>query len=190
MFQHEQAIANEFDSYLQDRARRLGYQVRMLAADAPFALPHTARLALVEFQHAGCHARCQALAAHSGMRDCHDRGHYLAWAEHAGALVQMNVWRNEACGHGADGLARRVGVRTFAEQFFGDLHGRSLSRSECGAYLGWLTAATGGLKDAADSMVTLAARLPGPRQLALARLPSVAAAYVWLEQLSGTRSPR
>lgn len=178
MFHQVQAIANEFDSYLQDRAQRLGYQVRMPAAGTPFALPPTARLALVQFHRAECPSLCRALAANSDMRDRHDRGHYVAWAEDAGALVQLNAWRGEACG--------QVGARAFAEQFFADEQGRSLSPGECGAYLDWLVAATGGPADtaqsAAHSMVTLAVRLPATRQLALVRLASAADARAWVNR--------
>jgi len=172
-------IANEFASYLQDRARRLAYGVRQLSHDAAYALPASARLALVEFLEAWPDTSLHGALVHSAMLDHHDRSHFAAWAGQPGALVQVNVYRHEAgrLGHAGEGVAGRIGVRAFAEEFFSDEHGRSLPLDAFRAYLGWLAAATRGANP-----VALAIRAPHTRELVLVRLPSAAAANDWLRR--------
>ncbi|MRV72587.1 hypothetical protein GJ700_12805 [Duganella sp. FT92W] len=171
-----QPIANEFDSYLQDRAQRQGYQVRWLFTDNAWPLPGSARVALVEFAASLTDmAPRRDVTAPGAMRDLHDRGHFIAWAGEAGALVQVNVHRHELGGDG-DLAAGRIGVRTFAEEFFTQAQARSLSLTESLAYLDWLTG------DAAPSMVELAIRLPESRELLLVRAPSLQAAAAWLRR--------
>lgn len=173
------AIANEFDSYMQDRARRLGYSVRMAQADATCAPGGAARFALVEFANALSVAGRDVLTARDGMRALDDRAHFVAWCAEPGALVQVNVYRHEMRpGGGASG---RVGVRAFAEAFFGDPQGRSLPRDAFTAYLDWLAAGTHGA-DANAAVLALAVRAPDTRELLLVRLPSVAAAHDWVRR--------
>jgi hypothetical protein len=166
-------IANEFDSYMQDRAQRLGYRVMFHPIGAACTLPASGRLALVECTASLRDAApCPDFGAHAGLAAHHDRGHFIAWAGEPGALVQVNVKRREAGGD-HDG-AGRVGVRTFAEEFFGDGDQRSLPLADFTAYLAWLAA------EAAPCLLALAARLPETRQLILARAPSAQAALAWL----------
>lgn len=175
MQSHVPAIANEFDSYMQDRAQRLGYGVRWLSADEAYALPAEARLALVEFRASPAEHR----AIPANMQAYHDRGHFVAWAEAAGALVQMNVCRKETRGGGsAAGAVSRIGVRTFAEEFFGNEQGYSLALDEFRAYLGGLAADPPA--DTGAAALALAVRIPEARALLLVRLPSIAAAKAWL----------
>lgn len=172
-----QPIANEFDSYLQDRAQRLDYQVRWLFTDNAWPLPASARVALVEFAASLTDlAPRRDVTAPGAMRDLHDRGHFIAWTGEAGALVQVNVYRHELGGEGHATGAGRIGVRTFAEEFFNQAQARSLSLTESLAYLDWLTG------DAAPSMVELAVRLPESRELLLVRAPSLHSAAAWLRQ--------
>lgn len=172
MQNHVLAIANEFDSYMQDRAQRLGYGVRWPSIADTAALSASARLALVEFRD----ALADGHAIAEEMRGHRDRGHFVAWAEEAGALVQMNVYRREIGAGAGQGAASRIGVRTFAEEFFGNAQGRSLALDEFKLYLGSLAAGNG-----SAATLALVARNPETRELLLVHLPSVRAAANWLQ---------
>lgn len=172
-------IANEFASYLQDRAKRLAYGVRQLSHDAAYALPASGRVALVEFLDALPATSLHDALAHSAMLEHHDRGHFAAWAEQPGALVQVNVYRHEIGRHrkAGEGAAGRIGVRVFAEEFFSDGHCRSLPPDAFRTYLGWLASAAH-----SANPVALVIRAPHARELVLVRLPSAAAANDWLRR--------
>lgn len=182
---HLQAIANEFDSYMQDRAQRLGYRVRALCGQSAQAPPASGRYALVEFSDGLPQPGRDAFAAPGAMRAHHDRGHFVAWSGAPGALVQVNIQRHELYrggngGGDGGGDGGRMGVRTFAEEFFGNPQGRSLSRDALRAYLDWLVAATPAANATSAAMQTLAIQAPDARELLLVRLPSAAAARDWL----------
>lgn len=184
MLNHLQPIANEFDSYLQDRARRAGYSVRMLTADAAWEFPAGATLALVEFAGALPDASGDDYFTQGGMQARHDRCHAIAWASEQGALVQVNGYRQEvrgAGGSGHAGLASRSGARTFAEAFFANPQAHSLPPHEFQPYLDWLA---GEPRHARAGGVALAILAPGPRQLALVRFPSVTATRDWLARFA------
>ncbi len=198
---HIQAIANEFDSYMQDRAQRLGYRVGMGGPEAGLVstacVTACARLALVEFSDPQ-RAVPMPDQDDGGMAALRRRGHVLAWARGAGALVQVNG---------------EIGARTFAEEFFADDGRRSLSLAESRVYLGWLaalalstdaaTAATpASTLPAANSAappsalpataqpsvpdapspLALAIRQPAVRTLLLVRTASAASALAWLRR--------
>ena len=165
------AIANEFDSYLQDRAQRLSYQVRTVPDNAPCALADTDRLALVEFADPALRGPMDADAP-PAMRPYRERGHFMAWADHPGALVQVNG---------------TIGARTFAEQFFADAAQRSLPLPALRDYVAWLAAGQPGVPAAP---VTLLILMPAARELALVRLPSMAATQAWLRRQAGARVAR
>lgn len=174
-----QAIANEFDSYMQDRAQRLGYRVHFPSPDAVWGLTASSRMALMAFADRVPLPASAAFTLPDSMRTLHDRGHFVAWSGESGALVQVNVYRHEAAaGHDHDG---RVGVRTFAEAFFGDPQHHSLTLDESSYYLGWLAETIVGAEPAA---LALAISMPNTRELALLRLPSLAAAHHWVRRNS------
>lgn len=174
-----QAIANEFDSYMQDRAQRLGYRVHFPSPDAVWGLTASTRLALVSFADRVPLPATSAFTVPEGMRMLHDRGHFVAWSGESGALVQVNVYRHETAGdRDQEG---RVGVRTFAEAFFGDPQRRSLTLDESSYYLGWLAERVVGAEPGA---LALAVRMPDTRELALVRLPSLAATHHWVRRNS------
>lgn len=189
MLKHLQPIANEFDSYLQDRALRVGYSVRMLPADTGWELPGAATLALVEFADALPGACADDYFTQHGMQARHDRCHVIAWAGGQGALVQVNTYRHEACGghaSGHTGQASRVGARAFAEAFFASPQAHSLPPAEFRAYLDWLAAEP---RHPRAGGVALAILAPGPRQLALVRFPSVTAVRDWLLRAEDATDP-
>lgn len=156
---HAIAIANEFDSYMQDRAQRLGYRTRFLPPDEHYSPHATSNVALIEFSDA---AGCQPPMAQRRMADYRNRGHFCAWTEQAGGLVQING---------------QTGVRTFAEEFFSETGRRSLPLREMAAYLDWLI--TSG---ASAALLTLAIQAPASRELVLVRFPSWRVAGQWLQR--------
>ncbi|GAB2838290.1 hypothetical protein GCM10027277_01450 [Pseudoduganella ginsengisoli] len=158
-----QPIANEFDSYMQDRAQRLGYQTRFLSADRVTPLPPSGCYALVEFSDPATRA---PLLAEPGINRYRERGHFTAWADQAGGLVQING---------------TIGARTFAEEFFGDTPRRSLPLPEFNAYVDWFAAATASHE---AQLLTLAISAPDARALMLVRTPSASAAAAWLQRCS------
>lgn len=171
-----QSNASEFECYLRDRAQRLGYRTTVLTLDDDTVLPQTGSLALVEFRETLPEALplCHALDADSAMRALHDQAHCIAWAEQSGGLVQLNVVRNE-CGNDVTAEERdasRMGVRRFAEEFFGGGPPRTLPICDFQAYLAWLaTVATG----PAAPMLAVVARVPDAKELLIQWAPSLEA---------------
>ena len=164
----ERSIANEFDSYLRDRARRAGWR---LAASAPGdacgagELAGGARLALVAFQGLPGGADAAPFSP-AGMQALRGHCHFVAWAETPGALVQVR--RHD----GVDS----VGARAFAEAFFAAGHEMSLAPDAFQAYLDCLAEGVNGGAFPLALLVTHGAL----REAALVPLPSVAAARGWL----------
>jgi len=208
MLNHEQSIANEFNSYMRDRAMMLGYNIHSFSLDgqdrdvgADYVLSDASRFALVEFKYQFANlisekhksrrlALCQGLASRQDMREYHDSCHFVAWAELPAMTMQMNVYRKEICNRRVfsdpsglpDEVAQIVGrvrPRAFVEQFFDHEYDRSLSLEEFNEYLGWVMTETSG---ATQSTVELIARDPNADDLVLVRLPSITSAHDWLQQ--------
>ncbi len=173
-----------------------------------YLLTDQSRFALIEFKFSqreiGNEAKkprrlrlCQELENNREMKDLHDHGHFIAWAERPQFLGRCNIYRHEVCNRavfGSDcGLqasspqdSERVFASEFADQFFASSGSRSLSLEEFERYLAWVLRSPSGSTRQSLELLTYDEHSD---ECLMVVLPSVRDAYNWMQSRRPTASP-
>lgn len=215
MLKHERAVIDSFNSFFRRRATELGRQIRSFSLDgqdalvgADYLLTDQSRFALVEFKFSQLEiddeARkdrrlrlCIELESNREMRALHDQCHFIAWAEKPVLKARCNIYRHEVCNRSVFGakcglraVAPQDNLRTsaidFTSQFFAGTPSRSLGLDEFELYLTWALSGPGG---STRQSLELLAYDENENECAMVILPSIRAAYDWMQQRRPSPSP-
>lgn len=206
--QHEQSLADAFNGYMRETAKRLGRRVHSFSLDgqdrdagADYLLTDANRFALVEFKFSEGSlvsekhkprrlSLCRGLEERADMRALHDLCHFIAWTSGQSLAVQINIYRHEICNRsvfgptcglneGSPSATGRAGAGAFATEFLTTINSRSLALQEFESYLAWLLTDTSA---STNSTLELLTRNPAVNDLAMIRFRSIAEAQSWLRE--------
>lgn len=215
MLKHEQAVIDSFNVFFKHRAMALGRNVRSFSLDgqdvlvgADYLLSDHSRFALIEFKFSQSEIAdeekkqrrlrlCRELESNREMRVLHDQCHFIAWAEMPELQGRCNVYRHEVCNRlvfgtdcGLQASSPQDDARTyaseFAGQFFGGTPSRSLGLDEFELYLAWVLRTP---SESTRQSLELLTYDEHSNDCAMVVLPSVRAAYDWMQQQRLSPSP-
>lgn len=212
---HEQAYADAFNKYMEQKARSCGYSYQFFSVDGQdrdvggdYVISDSNRFTLVEFKylerdclHESRKKRrlelCKGLVEREDMRNLHDKCHFISWIDSQSDASFMHIYRKVVCNQGVFGatcglemesaeLETCVPVSEFSDQFFQPISMRSLSLMEFDRYVAWVMTKTSGSIRTTLELMTFDIY---SRELTMVRLPSIERAHQWMQNHRPQRTP-
>jgi hypothetical protein len=208
MAKHEQSVADEFNNFLQEQAKKLGATFHPFSLDgqdrdagADYLITKSSRFALIEFKYEISDINkekkkkrrlnlCKQLEIDPKMRLLHDKCHFIACLQSPDLKLIANIYRLEVCNASIFGKghnlsmsspreSNRISAEKFADEFFNNSNSRNISLQEFEIYLAWLLQNT---SSSSQSSLELACRDPKANTFSFVTFASVRAANDWLIQ--------
>ena len=208
MAKHEQSVADEFNDFLREQAKKLGVIFHPFSLDgqdrdagADYLITKSSRFALIEFKYKISDINkenkkerrlnlCKELEIDSKMTGLHDKCHFIACLQSPDLKFIANIYRFEVCNDSIFGKrhnlkmsspreSNRISAEKFADEFFNKSNLRNISLQEFEIYLAWLLQNT---SSSSQSSLELACRDPKANTFSFITFSSVRAANDWLIQ--------